>query len=201
MDFIPFNNGGSNRNKTSSPHSFKNNGNSQKKSSDANSNMKKSLSFGSPAVNMPAFGSPAVNFGAPAVQSSGHPGLNRYNTTPSPRHFSPQTQYSPRAHVHNQSPFQRSPRGQSPHQYSPYGGNKQSDDYYRFSRDGSSFKTPHQFSPSRGRGNGRKSFNRQFQQNSSFDCNAGGSLNIEDYYLPSMVEDPWCNYKPVFLKT
>ncbi|XP_045169166.2 M-phase-specific PLK1-interacting protein-like [Mercenaria mercenaria] len=192
MDFIPFNNAASNRSKTSSPHSFKNNAQIQS----PGTNMKKSLSFGSPALNMPAFGSPAVNFGAPAVQNTG---LNRHHSTPSPRHYNPQ--YSPRARGHNQSPFQQSPRGQSPRQYSPYGNNKQSNENFRYSKDGNGFKTPHQFSPNRGRGNGRKSFNRQFGQTPRFDCNAGGSLNIEDYYHPSMIEDPWRNYKPVFLKT
>lgn len=165
MDFIPFSDAVSKRNKTSSPHSFKN---ISQKGSQATT-MKKSLSFGSPAVTLPAFGSPAVNFGAPAYQN---PGFNRQNSSPSPRHFNPR--HSPGAHVHNTNPFhQQSPRGHSPRQYSPYGNNsqyspygnnKQSNNSYSLTREGSSFKTPHQFSPNRGRGNGRKSFNRQFGQ-------------------------------------
>lgn len=32
-------------------------------------------------------------------------------------------------------------------------------------------------------------------------CNAGGSSNIEDYYHPSMVQDPWRNVNPVLAQT
>lgn len=30
-------------------------------------------------------------------------------------------------------------------------------------------------------------------------CNIGGSTNIEDYYNPSMVDDPWRNMAPVIV--
>lgn len=192
MDFIPFSDASTNRNKTSSPHNFKNV--SQKSS--PGSTLQKSLSFGSPALNLPSFGSPAVNFGAPFQNS----GLNRHNSTPSPRHCNPR--HSPGAYPYMSNPFhQHSPRGQSPQQYSPYGNNKQSNNSFNLSREGSGFKTPHQFSPNRGRGNGRKSFNRQFGQTPRFDSKTGGILNIEDYYHPSMIEDPWRYSKPVFIKT
>ncbi|KAJ8314092.1 hypothetical protein KUTeg_008653 [Tegillarca granosa] len=51
----------------------------------------------------------------------------------------------------------------------------------------------------RGRGNGRKSFNKQFGQTPRRDhnCNPGGSSKIEDYYHPSMLEDPWKYCTPV----
>lgn len=190
MDFIPFSNASSQRNKTSSPHKFKN---SSQKSSPS------SVPFGSPALGMPAFGSPAVGFGAPAVHNSS---FNSLKGTPSPRHYN--QQFSPRSQCPNNSPrafHHQSPRGRAP-QFSPYANRdpfRQPNDNYR--QDNSGFKTPHQYSPNRGRGNGRKSIGRHFGQTSRLDCNAGGSLNIEDYYHPSMVDDPWRNLSPVFIKT
>lgn len=76
---------------------------------------------------------------------------------------------------------------------------------YHSPNDGN-FRTPHSpFSPpgshgsGRGRGNGRKSFNKQFGQTPRRDhnCNPGGSSKIEDYYHPSMLEDPWKYCTPV----
>ncbi|XP_060065112.1 M-phase-specific PLK1-interacting protein-like [Ylistrum balloti] len=75
----------------------------------------------------------------------------------------------------------------------------------------SKFKTPHSpnlFSPpgSRGRGgySGRKhnqNYHRNFNQTPRQDrnCNPGGSGNIEDYFHPSMLHDPWkfCSSVPV----
>lgn len=181
MDFIPFNNAVANRNKASSPHNFKTN--SPKSSPGASMNKSLSFaSFGSPAVNLPAFGSPAVNFGGPVVQNVGlnrhhstpqNAGVARQNSTPSPRQYNDcNQQYSPRSYGHNMNTRpQQSPGGSSPRQFSPFGNRnnnnymKQPNDSFRQSNDGNGFKTPHQFSPNnRGRGNWRKSFNRQFGQ-------------------------------------
>lgn len=30
-------------------------------------------------------------------------------------------------------------------------------------------------------------------------CNVGGSTNVEDYYNPGMVEDPWRHLTPVIV--
>lgn len=193
MDFIPFNSSSCNRNKNSSPHTSKN-----------SSQKTLGVPFGSPATGMPAFGSPALGFGAPSIQNNSY---NPSKGTPSPRHYN--QQFSPRSNYPNMSPrpFQhnQSPRGRNL-QFSPYGQkdshrqSNQSSDSFRL--DSSGFKTPHQFSPNyRGRGNGRKSIGRHFGQTPRLDCNAGGSLNPEDYYHPSMLEDPWRSLNPVFIKT
>lgn len=190
MDYIPFNSTG-NGQQRSSPHLI------NKKKSISNGSTpnprNKSLSkpcFGSPAT-FPPFGSPAVNFGSPAMPNLSHHPLNRQT---SPRNFHSNT---PRHLL----PRNSSPRQPNSYQYTPPQYINRSSSNGQSSKDSIDFKTPHQCYSPRGRGNGRKSFTRQFNQTPRLDphCNIGGSTNIEDYFNPSMVEDPWRNMTPVIV--
>lgn len=208
MDFIPFNSTPKQSNQSLSQQN-RNGGNKQ------SVNLNKMPAFGSPAIvtspvgNVP-FGSPAftnqINHGghtSPRCQNQQYTprGYNNFNSSPrgkyhamSPRHPNQSYNHSPRNC--NTSP---SPRQQNQHNFlpSPYSGRNR----YSNTNDGSEFKTPHQFSPSMGRG--RKSIAGQFGQTPRIDpnYNHGGSLNIEDYYHPSMMQDPWRNLNPVIVQT
>ena len=175
MDFIPLNSPG-NGLKNNSPHSLKksrtiSNGttpNSQSKSFTR-------PSFGSPA-SFPSFGSPALNFGSPAIQNTTfspllrqtsprnfHQNTPRHNFQSTPRH-SFQREFSNEGfRPRNGSPSPRHP--QNSFQYTPpYFAKRPHQNNGHASKDSSDFKAPQQcFSP-RGRGSGRKSFTRQFNQ-------------------------------------
>lgn len=192
MDFIPFNSP-ANGQQNCSPHVLKQNKTlSNGKTPNTKGKSSSKPAFGSPA-SFPPFGSPALSFGSPAVSNTSFSPLTRQT---SPRNFH---QSTPRPYI----PRNGSPRHQHTSSYQntpPQFANRPYSNGQIY-KDNSDFKTPHQcFSP-RGRGNGRKSFTRQFNQTPRLDpnCNIGGSTNIEDYYNPSMVEDPWRNMAPVIV--
>ena len=169
MDFIPFNSSG-NSSKNNSPLLVKK---SQTISNGTTPNShSKSLSkpsFGSPA-SFPSFGSPAVSFGSPAIHNTSFSPLLRQ---PSPRNFH---QSTPRHNFQrdfskegfrsrNGSPSPRHNYPQNSFQYTPpYLAKRPHQNNGHGSKDSSDFKTPQQCYSPRGRGNGRKSFTRQFNQ-------------------------------------
>ena len=165
MDFIPFNVSG-NEQKRASPNVLKQNRTFSNGNTPNSRHNKPALS--SPA-SFPPFGSPALSFGSPAVQNTSFSPLNRQHS-PLNRQASPRTYQSVPAN-RQPSPYQSTPRNFSPrhqnsYQYTPpsFSNSNRSHNNGQTFSDNSGFKTPHQsFSP-RGRGNGRKSFTRQFNQ-------------------------------------
>ncbi|KAL5007534.1 hypothetical protein ScPMuIL_016340 [Solemya velum] len=126
--------------------------------------------------------SPRGSFSGLGAAPGPSPGFNfsphhrGYSGNSSPR-YTPSPGYGP-------GPFSRSP--------SPRKGQFNPAFVGRFSspNDTNQFRTPNSsHSGGWGRGNGRKSFSRQFQSPSG----------VESYYHPAMVDDPWksCNPIPV----
>ena len=200
MDFIPFNSPG-NGTKNNSPLTLKK---SQTYSNGTTPNShSKSFSkpsFGSPA-SFPSFGSPALSFGSPAVQNTSFsPSLRQ----PSPRNFHQSTPrhnfqrdfakegFRPR----NGSPSPRHAYSQNSFQYTPpYLAKRPYQNNGNFSKESSDFKTPQQCYSPRGRGNGRKSFTRQFNQVIVHNKLCSTVINEIDMKL-SRSQSPNMTFKP-----
>ena len=172
MDFIPFNTSGNEQQK-SSPYVLKQNRtlpNGSTPNSRNKNNSKPSLGS---SASFPSFGSPAIGFGSPALQNASFSPLNR-QTSPRP--------YQNASLNRQPSPYQSTPRSYSPrhsqnsYQFTPPSFTSRQNNNGQSFNDNSNFKAPHQsFSP-RGRGNGRKSFTRQFNQVMCFN-NVSGFWN------------------------
>lgn len=124
-----------------------------------------------------AWGSPAQSSSCPPQNSFSYP--NR-RPSMSPRH----QQFSPRHHSFNDS-FTPSNRKMS----SPKDHHFKTPDYVPFASPSSG--------GNRGRGSGRKSYKTFQNPRKDNSCNPGGSQNIEDYYHPEMLQDPWKYCTPV----
>ena len=107
---------------------------------------------------------------------------------------SPQSQpyFTPPHNPGYASPYYRTPNNSSPYTSTPNHMHRQAprscDNSPRFWQRG-----PHRHSP-------RFSPHTRFQSPRS-DCNPGGSDDIQQYYHPDMLKDPWANLKPVPVST
>nr|XP_022321786.1 M-phase-specific PLK1-interacting protein-like [Crassostrea virginica] len=102
----------------------------------------------------------------------------------SPRH----QQYSPRHHNYNSSFTPPNYRMSSP-----------KDHHFRTPNSDFNPFSPPNSGGSRGRGSGRNSQKTFQNPRKDKSCNPGGSQNIEDYYHPEMLQDPWKFCTPVSL--
>lgn len=121
-------------------------------------------------------------WGAPAQSPQMNFSYSNRRPSMSPRH----QQYSPRHHDYKNNFTPSHHRMSSPNEHHFRTPNS---DYIPFSSPNSG--------GNRGRGSGRK-FYKTFQNpRKDKSCNPGGSQNIEDYFQPEMLQDPWKFCTPV----
>ncbi|KAL3832671.1 hypothetical protein ACJMK2_024293 [Sinanodonta woodiana] len=170
-----------------------------------------SLTWGSPA----AWGSPAIS---PAKLPNPSPRQNAVCETPPKRHHSDPSPYhgaaiqkqSSHSHLNNsgcvpstspKTAHVNNPGQNSSTRFRQQRSHFSTPPYHFWPNSGHSFRTPNQLFNSPVRyDSGRQSFGNVCNTESpSFNksCNPGASNQIENYYQPSMVTDPWKGCKPV----